>query len=149
MLLGWARDRGSRAVSPARIAAIEQRYDACCQTAIRMHEALDPLVPDKPGKARRGKPKRRIGHNLALRLQTRKQEVLLFLNDLAVPFTNNEAEQDLRMTKTRQKVSGCFRTLEGAENFCILRTVIETARKQGLDILTTLKAGLQQTLRIA
>ena len=81
--------------------------------------------------------------------QTRKQEVLLFLNDLAVPFTNNEAEQDLRMTKTRQKVSGCFRTLEGAENFCILRTVIETARKQGLDILTTLKAGLQQTLRIA
>ena len=72
-----------------------------------------------------------------------------FSNDLAVPFTNNEAEQDLRMTKTRQKVSGCFRTLEGAENFCILRTVIETARKQGLDILTTLKAGLQQTLRIA
>ncbi len=134
-----ARDRNSRAVVPARIAAIERRYDACCQTAIRMHEALPPLVPDKVGKTRRGKPKRRIGHNLALRMQTRKEEVLLFLNDLSVPFTNNEAERDLRMTKVRQKVSGCFRTHVGAENFCTLRTVIETARKQGWSILETLR----------
>ena len=56
-------------------------------------------------------------------------------------FTNNEAERNLRMTKVRQKVSGCFRTEEGAENFCRLRTVIETARKQGWEILQTLKTA--------
>ena len=70
--------------------------------------------------------------------------VLLFLNHLTVPFTNNEAERDLRMTKVRQKVSGCFRTEEGAENFCTTRTVIETARKQGWYILQTLKTALDQ-----
>jgi transposase len=57
-----------------------------------------------------------------------------------VPFTNNQAEQDVRMMKIRQKVSGSFRTTEGAENFSILRSVISTARKQGWNILHTLAA---------
>ena len=52
--------------------------------------------------------------------------VLLFLHDLSVPFTNNEAEQGLRMPTVREKVSGCFRTEKGMENYCILRTVTET-----------------------
>ena len=60
--------------------------------------------------------------------------------------TNNEAERELRMTKVRQKVSGCFRTEEGAENFCILRTVIETARKQGWDIMQTLRTAPDQLI---
>jgi len=55
-----------------------------------------------------------------------------------VPFTDNEAERNLRMVKVRRKVSGCFQTIAGAEGVCILRTVIETARKQGWDILETL-----------
>ena len=72
----------------------------------------------------------------------------MFLHDLTVPFTNNEAERDLRMTKVRQKVSGCFRTEEGAENFCILRTVIVTAQKQGWNIMQTLKTAPDQLIQM-
>ena len=67
-----------------------------------------------------------------------------FLNDLDVPFPKNEAKRVLGKTEVEQKISGCFRTVEGAENFCILRTVIETARKQGRDILQTLKTAPDQ-----
>ena len=68
--------------------------------------------------------------------------VLLFLHDLSVPFTNNEAEQGLRMPKVREKVSGCFRTEKGIKNYCIVRSVTETGRKQGRGTLDTLRAGL-------
>lgn len=55
-----------------------------------------------------------------------------------MPFTNNLAEQDIRMMKLRMKISGCFRTAEGAKTFATLRSVISTARKQGWNILKTL-----------
>ena len=64
--------------------------------------------------------------------------MLRFLTDLEVPFTNNEAERDLRMMKLRQKISGGFRSGKGAENFAILRSVITTARKQGWNIIESL-----------
>ena len=67
--------------------------------------------------------------------------ILLFLHDLSVPFTNIEAERGLRMPKVREKVSGCFRTEIGTKNYCILRTVTETGRKQGRGTLDTLRAG--------
>ncbi len=57
--------------------------------------------------------------------------MLRFLTDFAVPFTNNLAEQDLRMMKLRMKISGCFRTEQGARDFATLRSVLSTARKQG------------------
>ena len=133
-----ARSQGRDAVDPEAIKEIERRYDACCEQAITFHENQTPLTPASKRK-KQGRRKRRIGHNLALRFKALKTGVLLFLYDLTVPFTNNEAERDLRMTKVRQKVSGCFRTEEGAENFCILRTVVETARKQGWDIMQTLR----------
>ncbi len=133
-----ARENGLDNVSATVIAAINERYDACITKAILFHEGQPPLSPTPIGKTRRGRPKRRTGHNLALRLCDRKADVLRFLNDLRVPFTNNEAEQALRMGKVRMKVSGGFRTMAGADNFCILRSVIETARKQGWSILATL-----------
>ena len=71
---------------------------------------------------RRGKPKRRKGHNLALRLHRRADETLPFLADPQVPFTNNEAERDLRMMKLRQKISGGFRARRDADDFAILRS---------------------------
>ena len=140
-----ARSQGRNAVDPEAIKEIERRYDACCEQAITFHENQPPFTPPWIRK-KQGRRKRRIGHNLALRFKALKTAVLLILNDLTVPFTNNEAERDLRMTKVRQKVSGCFRTEEGAENFCILRTVIETARKQGWGIMQTLRTAPDQLI---
>lgn len=68
----------------------------------------------------------------------RKAEILLFLTRPDVPFTNNQAEQDIRMVKLRQKISGGFRTIQGARNMCRIRGFISTCRKQGLNILLAL-----------
>ena len=73
-----------------------------------------------------------------LRLLTRKQDVLRFLTDPTVPFTNNLAEQDARMMKVQQKVSGGFRSEGGATDFATIRSVLSTARKQGWSLLATL-----------
>ena len=127
--------------------AIEERFYACLKKAIAYHESLDPLV-SPTDKKKRGRKKRRIGHNLAIRLLKFDESVLLFLHDLNVPFSNNEAERDLRMIKVRQKVSGCFRTKQGLENFCILRSIVETARKQGWDILETLQKPPDELIRM-
>ena len=94
------------------------------------------MPPLQSGK--RGRKKRRIGHNLALRLQKYKEGCLRFLTDLRTPFSNNEAERDLRMGKLRQKISGGFRSMQGACDFANLRSVIATARKQGWNVLETL-----------
>ncbi|WP_419906892.1 IS66 family transposase [Hoeflea sp.] len=144
-LAQMARDQGRPAVSLRHVRQIRQRFDACCDRAIKFHEGLPPLA--RPTTGKRGRPKRRAGHNLARRMRTHKAAVLLFFNDLNVPFTNNEAERDLRMTKVRQKVSGSFRTETGAENYCILRTVVETARKQSWDVLRALSKSPVQLIR--
>src|SRR5208282_1355824 len=99
-----------------------------------------------------GPPPRRVGHNLLLRLSTRRQDVLRFLTDPSVPFTNNLAERDGRMMKLRQKISGGFRSQDGATDFGVIRSLISTARKQGWDILQTLTddpSRLVETLRLA
>ena len=75
-----------------------------------------------------------------------RDDVLRFIADFAVPFTNNQAEQDLRMMKVRMKISGTFRTLEGAQVFADLRSVISTARKHGLNILETLTLSPSQII---
>ncbi len=76
--------------------------------------------------------------NLARRLQKHKEGCLRFLTDLRTPFTNNEAERDIRMNKVHEKISGGFRSLQGACNFAGMRSVIVTARKQGWNILQIL-----------
>jgi transposase len=77
-------------------------------------------------------------HHLLLRLSTRKDDVLRFLDDPAVPFTNNQAERDGRMMKVRQKISGGFRSQEGARDFTVIRSLISTARKQGWNVIHAL-----------
>ena len=73
-----------------------------------------PTDGDLARAGRRGRQPRRIGHNLLLRLMTRKPDVIRFLTDPRVPFTNNLAEPDGRMMKLRQKISGGFRDENGA-----------------------------------
>ena len=91
---------------------------------------------------KRGRLKRTKAHNLLDRLRTHQASVLAFLRDPSIPFTNNQAEQDIRMLKVQQKISGCFRTLEAARTFARIRAYVSTARKHGLNIL----AALQDTL---
>src|SRR5208337_2085612 len=135
-----ARERGLP-LKPRLIALIERRYDAVVAKGLAFHEAQNPVAraPKKSGE-RRGRKPRRTGHNLLLRLQTRKEDTLRFLHDPAVPFTNNEAERDGRMMKVKQKISGGFRTPDGAADFATLRSVISTARKQGWNLIETLMA---------
>ncbi len=109
------------------IAKAIRLYDRIVAKGVAFHEAQPAFAA--PGK--RGRTKRRTGHNLLLRLLNHKEDVLRFLSDPAVPFTNNQAERDIRMMKVKQKISGGFRTMQGAENFCILRGFLSTQRKQG------------------
>lgn len=71
-------------------------------------------------------------------MQNSESDVLRFLDDPLVPFTNNQAENDLRMIKVQQKVSGCFRSLEEAKTFCRIRISITTCRKQGVTAIEAL-----------
>jgi transposase len=75
-----------------------------------------------------------------LRLFHYKQDVLRFLYDPAVPFTNNDTERDLRMMKCKQKISGGFRTTQGAEQFARIRGFISTIRKRGFNVLSALQS---------
>src|SRR5258708_35669848 len=111
-----------------------------------------PWCAPRGGGKPRGRAPRRTGHNLLLRLTTRKQDTLRFLHDPTVPFTNNQAERDGRMMKLRQKISGGFRSLEGAIDFTIIRSFLSTARKQGWNIsdaLTRDPVNLAQSLRLS
>lgn len=83
-----------------------------------------------PGK--RGKLKRSKSRNLLERFIKYEADVLRFMTNIDVPFTNNLAENDLRMTKVQQKVSGCFRSLQGAKTFCRIRGYLTTCRKHGV-----------------
>ena len=130
-----AREAGAKALAPEKVEAFVERYWAAVRLGLAFHREL-PKLEGKPGK----RQKKRPGHNLLDRLKKFKTETLRFLTDFDVPFTNNLAEQDLRMMKVRMKISGSFRTLEGAQIFARLRSIVSTARKQGFNILQVLSA---------
>lgn len=143
-VVNLARERGSP-LKPGLIALIERRYDAFVAEGLAFHEAQSPLRPDAApqGSRRRGRKARRTGHNLLLRFANRREDVLRFLADPNVPFTNNQAERDGRMMKVKQKVSGCFRSLDGALDFAVIRSFISTAKKQGWNVIQALTQDAQ------
>jgi transposase len=134
-LLKTANGLVKKGLAPLFRARIKRLYHHILHQGLTYHESLTPFTK---AKSKQGYQKRRVGHNLLLRLQDHCDDVLRFLTDPHVPFTNNQAEQDLRMMKVKQKISGGFRTEEGAEAFAIIRSFISTKRKQGFNILESL-----------
>jgi transposase len=106
-------------------------YEAAYTRLIQLGEHANPPPPPT---GRRGRPKQTPARNLLDRLITHRGAVLAFLHDFAVPFDNNRAERDLRMIKVKLKVSGCFRSPEGADYFCRIRGYISTLRKQDYSV---------------
>ena len=136
------------AVAEARAAGLTElpaRQRAGFEAAYtRLIQLGDKANPPSPPTGRRGRTKQTPARNLLDRLITHRGAVLAFLHDFHVPFDNNRAERDLRMIKVKLKVSGCFRSPEGADYFCRIRGYISTLRKQdysAFDGLVSVFAG--------
>jgi len=127
-----AKDLG-QPVSSEVIADMEKTYDMILERG-------QAEIPKKPvlDTPKRGRPAKSKAENLLERFTIHKQAVLRSLQDLNVPFSNNRAEQDIRMIKVKQKISGSFRTINGARIFARIRGFISTIRKQGKDVMTSL-----------
>ena len=135
-----AKQEGS-VLTPERRAAFEERYRRILEAG--EEEAKTPGVPEEPGK--RGRKKQSKAKNLLDRCRNYQHQILAFMKDFTIPFTNNQAERDLRMMKLKQKISGTFRSEEGAVNFCRVRGFISTIKKHDRPVLSELRAVFEGT----
>jgi transposase len=118
--------------------------DLLVQANQAVTDAQGSLSPDESQRrGKRGKTKRPKARNLLGRLRDFEADVLRFMAVGCVPFTNNQGENDLRMTKVQQKISGCFRSMEGAQVFCRVRSYLSTCRKQGVSATEALNLLFQ------
>lgn len=129
-----AKEAGQAALDPAVLRRYRRRYRKLLAAGLELNPE-----PERTG--RRGRPRQGKTRSLLLRLDRYQDDVLRFATDFNVPFDNNQGERDLRMIKLQQKISGCWRSTGGAASFLALRSYIQTARKQGHNILEVLEAA--------
>jgi len=137
-----AKRDGHLELTPTQRPALERQYQSILAAGLTENPP-PPMDPDRPKK--RGRVKQSPAKNLLDRLDKHQSAVLAFMNDFRVPFDNNLAERDLRMMKLKQKISGTFRSIEGAQQFCRIRGYISTLRKQGIPVLDALKQVFMKT----
>jgi len=129
-----ARTQGARKLPPAQRDPLVARYRDLLAVGLA---ANPPPARRRPGQ--RGRLAQSPARNLLERLLLGQEQVLAFLDDLAIPFDNNQAERELRMLKVQQKVTGCFRSARSADAFACLRGYVATMRKQGHALLAALQ----------
>jgi transposase len=125
-----ARQAGHAAMDPKILAGHEDWYRKAAATGIALNAG-------RTGKLQKKR------HALATRMQAREDDYLRFARDLRVPFSNNEAERAIRMSKLRIKISGCMRSMTGAEEFCAIRSYLGTAARHGISALDAITSAFQ------
>jgi transposase len=133
---GWGRGAAGGSGEPARRPG---------RMAAARHEFRSAILIGQTQTAARAGPLMRKHHTLARRLREREDDYLRFATDPRAPFDNNAAEREIRMGKLRIKVSGCMRSMAGAENFCAIRSYLSTAKKHGIGILDALTQAATET----
>ncbi len=131
-----ARVQGRKELSAETKRECASRYDAILEGGFTANPPPEPT-------GKQGRPKRSKAGNLLERLREHKGATLAFMEDFSIPY-NNQAERDIRMTKVREKISGCFRTPTGAERFCRIRGYVSALRKQGRPILSALRSAVSR-----
>jgi transposase len=128
-------------LAPPELEAFEKRDDEVVQSGCEANPA--PVSPPAGEGRKRGRPKQPPAVNLLIRLRDFTGEVLAFMSDFRVPFDNNQGERDIRMVQVKQKVSGGFRTLEGAKRFGRIRGYVSTARKQAKNVFEAIRDAFE------
>jgi transposase len=138
-----ARQSGRRRVSRRQSREFTKQYDELTEANWRKHQRSEARAGPGCEAETAIRPATAVfkqSRNMLLRLRLRREEVLRFIRDLDVPFDNNQAERDLRMVKLQQKISGCFRSEEGARQFCRIRGYVSTEHKHERPVLSALES---------
>jgi transposase len=129
------RDKTKRGrFDPETIRRYEKEYRKIVAAGVR----ANPPPVHHSGGGKRGRKKKSDALNLLERLKQYERETLAFMYDFSVPFDNNQGERDIRMMKVQQKISGTFRSSEGARTFCRIRSYISTVKKQGMNVISAI-----------